>query len=412
MVIYFNFTIICPELGNNASNNMKHINILKLTLSTVFLLGVNSAIAQEALNPVVITGQSYDSIVQGTSWQTQITSANGPEAMLHYIYNPSSNDPEGPLNLAPGALLYASDELYEAAGNFDFFAMESDNYIPDDRNVEADLNNIDVLTIGTQSSEGSPAAEIVSIEAPTMVNNILASEALSTKLTVSGSMLVGEASVGFLTAAQVQTAGLTLVNNDPDGSNVQLDASGMGGLITRESDGLIHLGSNSFLFNDTFTNHVLTTDSGTEIILGGDIASTTGTDESKNIRVANDLNVDGDIFIDGNLGVQAQLDILNQSSSANFANAIASNSTAIASNKRSIEQNARGIAMVAALQHTTVLPGMSHALDVSAAYFEGETGMSINYARRINENVQINFGAASTDDFDESVIKAGIGFQW
>jgi hypothetical protein len=117
--------------------------------------------------------------------------------------------------------------------------------------------------------------------------------------------------------------------------------------------------------------------------------------------------------------VQAQLDILNQSSSANFANAIANNSTAIAnnstaiaSNKRSIEQNARGIAMVAALQHTTVLPGMNQALDVSAAHFEGETGMSINYARRINENVQINFGAASTDDFDESVIKAGIGFQW
>jgi hypothetical protein len=121
--------------------------------------------------------------------------------------------------------------------------------------------------------------------------------------------------------------------------------------------------------------------------------------------VAQDLYVDGDIFIDGNPGVQAQLDILNQSSSANFANAIASN-------KRSIEQNARGIAMVAALQHTTVLPGMSQALDVSAAHFEGETGMSINYARRINENVQINFGAASTDDFDESVIKAGIGFQW
>jgi hypothetical protein len=38
--------------------------------------------------------------------------------------------------------------------------------------------------------------------------------------------------------------------------------------------------------------------------------------------------------------------------------------------------------------------------------------MALNYARRINENVQINFGAASTSDFDESVIKAGIGWQW
>ena len=391
---------------------MKHINILKLTFSTVFLLGVNSAVAQLPITQ--IAGQSYDSIVQDTNWQTQILSFSGPESLLHGIYsNPGPNNPDGPYDLAPGALLYASDELGEAIYSVDFFSMENTTvYTPEDRIDQADLTDIDVYSIGTQSPEGSPAAEIVTIEAPTMVNNILASEALSTNVTVSSIMLVGEALIGGLSAAQLETVSLTLVNTDPEGSDFELDASGMGGLITREDDGLIHLGSNSFLFDDTSTDHVLTTNSGTEIILGGDIASTTGDDESKNIRVANDLNVDGDIFIDGNLGVQAQLNILNQSSSANFANAIANNSTAIASNKRSIEQNARGIAMVAALQHTTVLPGMNQALDVSAAHFEGETGMSINYARRINENVQINFGAASTDDFDESVIKAGIGFQW
>ncbi len=388
---------------------MKHINILKLTFSTVFLLGVNSAVAQLPITQ--IAGQSYDSIVQDTNWQTQILSFSGPESLLHGIYsNPGPNNPDGPYDLAPGALLYASDELGEAIYSVDFFSMENTTvYTPEDRIDQADLTDIDVYSIGTQSPEGSPAAEIVTIEAPTMVNNILASEALSTNVTVSSIMLVGEALIGGLSAAQLETVSLTLVNTDPEGSDFELDASGMGGLITREDDGLIHLGSNSFLFDDTSTDHVLTTNSGTEIILGGDIASTTGDDESKNIRVANDLNVDGDIFIDGNLGVQAQLNILKQSSSAN---AIANNSTAIASNKRSIEQNARGIAMVAALQHTTVLPGMNQALDVSAAHFEGETGMSINYARRINENVQINFGAASTDDFDESVIKAGIGFQW
>ncbi len=94
------------------------------------------------------------------------------------------------------------------------------------------------------------------------------------------------------------------------------------------------------------------------------------------------------------------------------SSAIANNSSRIASNKEDIEQNTRGIAMVAALQHTTVLPGMNNAFDLSAAHFEGETGLALNYARRINENVQINFGAASTTDFDESVIKAGIGVQW
>ncbi len=81
-------------------------------------------------------------------------------------------------------------------------------------------------------------------------------------------------------------------------------------------------------------------------------------------------------------------------------------------NRADIDRNARGIAMVAALQHTTVLPGMTQALDLSAAHFEGETGLALNYARRINENVQINFGAAAPTDFDESVIKGGIGWQW
>jgi hypothetical protein len=46
------------------------------------------------------------------------------------------------------------------------------------------------------------------------------------------------------------------------------------------------------------------------------------------------------------------------------------------------------------------------------SHFEGETGMSLNYSRRINENVQLNFGAASTTDFDESVIRGGVGIQW
>jgi hypothetical protein len=48
----------------------------------------------------------------------------------------------------------------------------------------------------------------------------------------------------------------------------------------------------------------------------------------------------------------------------------------ISTNRADIDRNARGIAMVAALTHTTVLPGMTHALDVSAAHFEGETGMA------------------------------------
>ena len=70
------------------------------------------------------------------------------------------------------------------------------------------------------------------------------------------------------------------------------------------------------------------------------------------------------------------------------------------------------IAMVAALTHSTVLPGKSHALDVSAAAFEGETGVAINYSGRLDENTQVNFGYAGTGFFEENIIRGGIGFQW
>ncbi len=138
--------------------------------------------------------------------------------------------------------------------------------------------------------------------------------------------------------------------------------------------------------------------------------------------VADDVYINGEIVATENYVDQAELDAIATSNAytdarevaitAAFTAADANLQRQINTNREDIDRNARGIAMVAALQHTTVLPGMTQALDVSAAHFEGETGLAINYSRRINENVQINFGAASTSDFDESVIKAGIGWQW
>jgi hypothetical protein len=129
-----------------------------------------------------------------------------------------------------------------------------------------------------------------------------------------------------------------------------------------------------------------------------------------------DFLVENGLFVNGEqVATRTYVDnadaILQAQITTNTAN-IATNTANIARNRRDIDTNTRGIAMVAALQTTTVLPGMTQALDVSAAHFEGETGLAINYSRRINDNVQINFGAASTSDFDESVIKAGIGWQW
>jgi len=168
------------------------------------------------------------------------------------------------------------------------------------------------------------------------------------------------------------------------GAMTGVSANGVDGVIKRNGNNLIELGANTFFFNDVT-----------------DTISTTSGD----INLDADVDITGDLTIAGLTGDVASR--INNNSSA-----IANNSSRIESNQENIEQNTRGIAMVAALQHTTVLPGMTNAFDLSAAHFEGETGLALNFARRINENVQINFGAASTTDFDESVIKAGIGVQW
>jgi hypothetical protein len=222
-------------------------------------------------------------------------------------------------------------------------------------------------------------------------------------------------------------------------------SEGISGVIEKRADGTIKLGENSFVLDDTTASHVLTADgAATEIVLGGDAPATVGVVESVNIRVANNLDVDGTANVDGVLSlgdsgngavtdVASAINVNNTNSIARdgalgdridleslnsiardgaLSDRIDTNSSRIASNKKDIEQNTRGIAMVAALQHTTVLPGMKNAFDLSAAHFEGETGLALNFARRLSDNVQINFGAASTTDFDESVIKAGIGVQW
>jgi len=139
-----------------------------------------------------------------------------------------------------------------------------------------------------------------------------------------------------------------------------------------------------------------------------------GAEVDLDILVANDLFVNGEIVATENY-VDAQDNVLRgefAAADARLQAQITTNARGIARNREDIESNTRGIAMVAALQTQTVLPGMTQALDLSAAHFEGETGLAINYSRRINDNVQINFGAATTSDGDESVVKAGIGWQW
>ena len=204
-------------------------------------------------------------------------------------------------------------------------------------------------------------------------------------LNVSGNLAVG--AIADVEQAVTDNAQAVIdLENGAVADNAQAitdEVSDREALIRRDGAN-IRIGGNTLIYNDTT-----------------DTISTTSGD----LTLDADVDITGDLTIAGLTGDVASR--INSNSSA-----IANNSSRIASNKEDIEQNTRGIAMVAALQHTTVLPGMNNAFDLSAAHFEGETGLALNFARRINENVQINFGAASTTDFDESVIKAGIGVQW
>ncbi|MDQ8196036.1 YadA C-terminal domain-containing protein, partial [Coraliomargarita sp. SDUM461004] len=206
-------------------------------------------------------------------------------------------------------------------------------------------------------------------------------------------------------AGDIASNNTNIVSNQTDivsnAATIQQEIDDRTDLIRREADG-IHIGDSSFILDDTAGAHRITSNDGS-LILGGGAVSVVDVDAD--LDVAGDIYTSGDVFIGGStVGVQTQLNSLDSR--------IDAYEQQVSQNKKQIERNSRGIAMVAALQHTTVLPGMTNALDVAAAHFDGETGMSLNYARRINENWQINFGAASTTDFEESVVKAGVGYQW
>ena len=197
-----------------------------------------------------------------------------------------------------------------------------------------------------------------------------------------------------------------LLNDTVFSDDLEAGEVGLAGVITKKANGDIHIGENSLITNET---------DGVQLLFAQDAL---GDAIDINITNGSKLLIEGDLVATQLYADQAEADARAYTDTreglirADFAAGDANLQSQIDSNKSDIERNARGIAMVAALQHTTVLPGMNNAFDLSAAHFEGETGLALNYARRINENVQINFGAASTTDFDESVIKAGIGVQW
>jgi chromosome segregation ATPase len=154
--------------------------------------------------------------------------------------------------------------------------------------------------------------------------------------------------------------------------------------LIREENGQIHIGQNSLVTSEAGGFQELSA----QDALGGSL--------DINVTNGSDLRIDG-------VSVATDDDI----------SAIRSDYQAADRNLRNdIDTNTRGVAMVAAMTNTTIRDGMTQGVDFNISQFEGETGFAFGYAHKVNENVQIHGAAASTTDFEESVGRLGVSFQW
>jgi hypothetical protein len=155
-------------------------------------------------------------------------------------------------------------------------------------------------------------------------------------------------------------------------------------LIRKSANGQIHIGENSLITQEI---------GGVQKLFAQD-----GSGKAINIDVSNG----SDLLVNG-VSVATDDDI----------SAIRSDYQAADRNLRNdIDTNTRGVAMVAAMTNTTIRDGMTQGVDFNISQFEGETGFAFGYAHKVNENVQIHGAAASTTDFEESVGRLGVSFQW
>jgi hypothetical protein len=173
-------------------------------------------------------------------------------------------------------------------------------------------------------------------------------------------------------------------------------------LIRQDKDGSIHIGANSLITNEV---------GGEQQLYARDASL-----NPININVTNgsDLLVDGvSVATDADVAAERASRISADNELRNDLNdEVAARQSADYGLSKRIDKNTRGIAMVAAMTNTTIQSGMHQAVDFNMAHFEGETGFAFGYANKINENLQVHAGAASTADFEESVVRLGFSYQW
>ena len=91
---------------------------------------------------------------------------------------------------------------------------------------------------------------------------------------------------------------------------------------------------------------------------------------------------------------------------------LANHETRLISAESNIQRLNRGIAMTAALVTPTIESGNNNAVSFTAAGYEGDTGFSLGYARRISGGLSAHLAVASSDQFEETVVRGGVNFSW
>ncbi len=72
----------------------------------------------------------------------------------------------------------------------------------------------------------------------------------------------------------------------------------------------------------------------------------------------------------------------------------------------------KGVAMAAAIRTSHVEQGKRTSLDINFSEYDGDYGIAGSLGMRINNNFQIHFAGATTNEFKERILRTGLNFQW
>ena len=256
-----------------------------------------------------------------------------------------------------------------------------------------DLNNFPILTpaqVAAAVTAGAPPA-FLNTGTPTVTPG-------TGNLTVQGNTILGNTSTDTTTVN-----GALVANNGLDATNDKITNLAAGTVATDAANlGQVNAGDATLQTN---INNEATTRAAADTTLTTDLANEvtarTSADTTLTTNLANEVTA----------RTSADTSIRSQFAAADTTerNARIAGDSSLQSN---IDENTRGIAMVAAMTNTRVEAGKTHGVDFNMAQFQSETGFGFGYANRINENVQVHTSVASTTDFDESVVRVGVAYQW